>query len=486
MNSSGLCRLAKLLILAAVPIVISEAAGPEKPDFSGSYTMTGVKGGSKSEKPGNSALQVTQTDTAIEVTRIIDGKGSMNRFKLDGTETPYRSDGGAQGIGTARFKGKTLTIDTQVAARLQATGPAVQIHTKEQWTLSADLNTLTIRTDVDFPNSGLGGFQVIEPWSEIYTRSQTPVPVPLQTQTPNESGLLRVNLQNKTWFLQIATPGFVVTQNGTRPDGRRYVLATNESSGSALSITLERVTGKATLDGCRDVFRGRTAPGTPFQLEDISESQIGDMAVLEYLIPVANNVPVRQKNLFGCLVKDDVYADIHLSKAGFKDGDESSLRAILSSATLSESDQSLDDVALLFKEGSAHFLRNEYDKAIGPYQNALDREKKVSTLPVALWRVLVDNLAMAYGITGKLETAEQVLNYGLSKDPTYPMFYFLMADSCAERNDLENTLKFLRLALKFRENMNPGEKLPDPLSDDSFKRFYQNDEFKKVAGEFRL
>jgi predicted Zn-dependent protease len=180
-----------------------------------------------------------------------------------------------------------------------------------------------------------------------------------------------------------------------------------------------------------------------------------------------------------------VYADIHLSKVGFKDDDEPSLKAILSSAKFTDGTQSPNDSALLFKEGSAHFLKNEYDKAIGPYQNALDREKIAPALPVAQWRVLVDNLAMAYGVTGKSETSEQVLNYGVSKDPTYPMFYFLIADARAERNDLENTLRFLRLALKYRENMNSGEKLPDPLADDSFKRFYQNGEFKKLAGEFR-
>ena len=173
MNNCGFCRVVKLLFIVAVPIFISEAAGAETPDFSGSYTMTGVKGGSKSMKSGSSALQVTQTDTSIEVTKIIDGKSSMNRFKLDGTEIPYKSEGGAQGVGAARFKGKTLTIDTQVSTRPQANGPAVQIHTKEQWTLSADLETLTIRTDVDFPTSGLSGFQLIEPWSEIYTRSQS-------------------------------------------------------------------------------------------------------------------------------------------------------------------------------------------------------------------------------------------------------------------------------------------------------------------------
>ncbi len=58
------------------------------------------------------------------------------------------------------------------------------------------------------------------------------------------------------------------------------------------------------------------------------------MAVLEYLIPKVNNLPVRQKNLFGCLVKDNVYTDIHLSKAGFKDDENASLKVILSSANL--------------------------------------------------------------------------------------------------------------------------------------------------------
>jgi hypothetical protein len=243
-NSCSLLRVAKLIILVAVPIVLLEAAGADKPDFSGSYTLTSIKGGSKTKKPGNSTLQVSQTDTTIEVTRISDGNSIMNRFKLDGTETQYRSEGGAQGSGTARFKGKILTIDTQVATGPQANGPAVQIHTKEQWTLSADLKTLTIRTDVEFPNSGIGGFQLIEPWSEIYTRIQSPAAVPLQSQAKGESGLLSVNLQSRTWVIQMAAPGFVVTQNGTQSDGRRYVLATNESSHSALSVTLEAVTGE--------------------------------------------------------------------------------------------------------------------------------------------------------------------------------------------------------------------------------------------------
>jgi hypothetical protein len=43
-----------------------------------------------------------------------------------------------------------------------------------------------------------------------------------------------------------------------------------------------------------------------------------------------------------------------------------------------------------------------------------------------LWYVLVDNLAMAYGITNDLENSQKVVAYGISRDPSYPLFYYNM------------------------------------------------------------
>lgn len=45
-------------------------------------------------------------------------------------------------------------------------------------------------------------------------------------------------------------------------------------------------------------------------------------------------------------------------------------------------------------------------------------------------------------------------------------------------------MKNLRLALQYKANVIPGEVLPDPVKDDSFKRFLNNDEFKKLAAQF--
>jgi hypothetical protein len=313
----------------------------------------------------------------------------------------------------------------------------------------------------------------------------------VEAQPVDKSAPLRVSFPDKPWVLQVVAPGFMVTQNITQPDGRRYLYAVETSSTGVLSVTLEKVQGAATLDGCRDVFQGRIQPNGPFKLADIKQSQVGEMAVLEYMIPETNGAPVQQKNVFGCMVKEDVYADIHVSKGAFKAADQAPLMAVLRSASfasveLSGSPNTLPTSSFaFFAEGSKYFVLQQYDKAIGPYQEALDLEKREQKLDSSQWRVLIDNLAMAYGITGKLTAADEVLKYGLSKDPAYPMFYFITADMYAERNDLANTLKYLRLALMYKNNVIPGEKLPDPRTDDSFKRFLKNDEFRKLADQFK-
>jgi hypothetical protein len=163
--------LISIVLAAAATIPAIRATDNAKTDFSGAYTLTGAKGSFKMNKSSSWLLDVVQAEAEINITKTRDGKATANRFMLDGTEAPYVSSGGVKGTCTARWKGKTLVIDTNVAPRPQRGGPGVQIHTREQWTLSPDLKILTIRSDVDFPNSGLDGFQVVYPWSEIYTRN---------------------------------------------------------------------------------------------------------------------------------------------------------------------------------------------------------------------------------------------------------------------------------------------------------------------------
>jgi tetratricopeptide (TPR) repeat protein len=137
----------------------------------------------------------------------------------------------------------------------------------------------------------------------------------------------------------------------------------------------------------------------------------------------------------------------------------------------------------LLEQGSRFFLDGDYKQAINPYQKALDREKQNRTLDQSLWRVLVDNLGMAYGISGDLKKAKQTFEYGLEKDPKYPMFHYNLACTYGEMNDPDNALVYLKQAFEYKANMIKGERFPDPWTDSSFQRFMSNDKFVNALRE---
>lgn len=137
------------------------------------------------------------------------------------------------------------------------------------------------------------------------------------------------------------------------------------------------------------------------------------------------------------------------------------------------------------RQGSAAYLARDYRNAIRFYSQALELEKKEPTLPKNIWRAMVDNLGMSYGISGENEKARKIFEYGLSKDDTYPLFYYNLACAYAESKDLDNAIRNLKLAFQYRENMIPGEQMPDPATDDSFSRYLADAKFRQVLDEIR-
>jgi len=133
--------------------------------------------------------------------------------------------------------------------------------------------------------------------------------------------------------------------------------------------------------------------------------------------------------------------------------------------------------ASLVAQGSKLYLAQKYKEALGPYQKALDLEKQRSTLGPGLFRVLVDNLGVSYGLTGDLKSAQVTFEYGISRDPTYPLFHYNLACTYAERDDLDRALAELGLAYRYKHNMNAGEDFPDPRLDDAFQRYLKNRRF---------
>jgi tetratricopeptide (TPR) repeat protein len=143
------------------------------------------------------------------------------------------------------------------------------------------------------------------------------------------------------------------------------------------------------------------------------------------------------------------------------------------------------EVMRYLQEGSAAYLKHDFANAIGPYAKALELEKKQQTLDPTFWRVLIDNLGMAYGITGNLPKAKETFEYGLSRDKVYPMFYYNLACTYTEMNDVDGAIANLKLAYEHKDNVIAGERLPDPAEDDSFQRFLKNDRFTSALREMK-
>jgi tetratricopeptide (TPR) repeat protein len=137
------------------------------------------------------------------------------------------------------------------------------------------------------------------------------------------------------------------------------------------------------------------------------------------------------------------------------------------------------------REGSEAFAAGRYQKAIGPFQKALDLEKQDRKLEKNLWFVLIDNLAMSYGISGDLKNSRATLEYGISKEPEYPMFYYIMANTYGEESDEAGAIKYLRYAFKYKANMLDGESLPDPMTDDSFRSLVKSETFRRAIAEMK-
>ena len=295
---------------------------------------------------------------------------------------------------------------------------------------------------------------------------------------PNQSGdasTVTVRLSGKEWSVAVNVAGLTVTKNGVQPDGRHYLLAESDE-GFAFSLYLEKLQGTAESAGCHDSLARRAEQWAPVA-KDIKWSKSDEMETLQFLIPEYHGAKVQQENVFGCLAREDVYLDVHASKTLYTADDEKRLRGLVASVRFVEGGGVAVEGEDL-KTASRFYLAGDYARAIPSYEKVLQREKAHRQLNPTLWRVLVDNLGMAYGIKGDLKRAKETFDYGVSQDPTYPMFYYNLACTYAEMGDQKTTTGYLKQAFQYRANVLHGESMPDPCTDSSFDRFMKDKEFK--------
>lgn len=296
-------------------------------------------------------------------------------------------------------------------------------------------------------------------------------------------------LPAKPWALEMEASGFVTKANEIQRDGRRYFLVQNDKTHTIASVFLESMKGPAAAGECKRSLEDKVKRNSSLTLnglKGVAYREAEGMEILEFSMPEVNGVPANQKNTFGCFIKDDVFVDIHVSKVFFKAADQPAFDALMQSFHFVAKEPMTSAVPVgnslqLFQQGSRDFISQNYRESIAPYQQALDIEKITPTLDKKLWYVLVDNLAMAYGITNDFANSQKVIEYGISKDPNYPFFYYNLACIAGEKGDVRNAKANLKLAYDRRANALPGESLPDARTDDSFQKLMQDKSFQQFA-----
>ena len=288
----------------------------------------------------------------------------------------------------------------------------------------------------------------------------------------------RLSLPAKDWGVVLNLPGFAVKSVETKPDGRRYMVAENETTNVVVSLTLEEVKSGGPASSCRDSLKNRTK-NVPLKIKDVRFSRSGDVDVMHYRVPELRGQSINQESMFACQFYDNSFIDLHVSKVNYVAADEQLFSDVLRSMHLDTVQRSSKE---LVEQGSRFYLQHDYKGAIGPYSHALELEKANPKLEKSLWYVLVDNLGMSYGITGDLQKAKETFQYGVSKDPTYPLFHYNLACTYAEMGDAAEAGNFLKKAFEYKANFLPGESMPDPRKDDSFKKLMKNNkEFRELT-----
>ena len=295
-----------------------------------------------------------------------------------------------------------------------------------------------------------------------------PVSSPAEQQTP----VFALALPGLEWSLEVSAPGFDVEKRTLGPRGDSiYLFASNKDTHVIISAFLEKASRKVTSKECRNFYWSGTKR-TPLKKEQIKMYDFGDMAIVEYMVPTFQGRETNQKNLFAYFARDNYRSYIHLSKIRFVSGEEGLFNQILTSVKLNES---YNPTALdLLEFGNLSLFRKDFQGAISYFWKALNLNEHRKSLGRKGWISLVDQLGMSYGLSGDYLKAKETYEWAISQEPEYPMFFYNLACSYAELNEMDEALRNLRLAYKYKGKVLAGQKFPDPRSDSSFKKYLNN------------
>ena len=129
---------------------------------------------------------------------------------------------------------------------------------------------------------------------------------------------LEFTIREAPWKLTIPAGDFKIAQKQMRDDGLgAYYYLVDEKQNINLSMYIEPIKDCKDSKSCRDMVwkLGNPEWGKP---ENVAQTEIGDISVLELMVPKYQGMDIRQQNVYAEFVVDGFWVDMHLSKVLYK------------------------------------------------------------------------------------------------------------------------------------------------------------------------
>ena len=302
---------------------------------------------------------------------------------------------------------------------------------------------------------------------------------PIQLALPSQPGLARVR----------SADNYKIVQTSARPDGSEIgIRARNDEAHLELLLFVRTYVDQAPLAAakCRDIILdGEKHDDSTVTI--VSESQLARPGGSPLELAAYNfsgqhgERPIIVRAFGGA---NQSCADLQVYSDDGKAGpDDPGIRKLMDGFTFDS--QYTPGFADFLVYGEVLYRHQVFRQAAPLLEHALSLLPPQSTENLTQHRILVDETGMAFGASGNLNRAREIFRAAITRDPDYPLYYYNLACADAEQDNAVDAKLHLQQAFERRQNLLPGEQLPDPAHDESFSRLLSNPDFMRFLQTLR-
>src|SRR5436190_10869304 len=164
---------------------------------------------------------------------------------------------------------------------------------------------------------------------------RTPLPallagIILATPLPALAALPDITLPRAPWKITFAVDDVQLRSKEYKPGSGGGSFTFTRKDGVSISVFIEPATSCKSAVECRDKL-WKLLEAKLDGTERTTQGQLEQAATIEIFQPKQRNLPIHEKTLYAEFVADGYWVDMRVAKAGFKDGDQEKLEALVRS-----------------------------------------------------------------------------------------------------------------------------------------------------------